>query len=41
VVSYLPEVETWLRIASLSIGCAVGLWTLWNLWHAPKRNRRK
>lgn len=27
-VSFLPEIEQWLRVASLLIGCAVGLVTL-------------
>jgi hypothetical protein len=28
-VSMLPEIEAWLRIASLLIGCAVGLASLY------------
>jgi hypothetical protein len=34
-VSMLPELEAWLRIASLLIGCAVGLASL----YAILRNR--
>ena len=35
-VSMLPEIEAWLRIASLVIGCAVGLASL----YAILRNRK-
>jgi hypothetical protein len=35
-VSMLPELEAWLRIASLLIGCAVGLASL----YAILRNRK-
>jgi hypothetical protein len=35
-VSMLPELEAWLRVASLVIGCAVGLASL----YAILRNRK-
>ena len=35
-LSMLPEIEAWLRIASLVIGCAVGLASL----YAILRNRK-
>ena len=35
-VSMLPELEAWLRVASLLIGCAVGLASL----YAILRNRK-
>ena len=35
-LSMLPEIEAWLRVASLVIGCAVGLASL----YAILRNRK-
>ena len=37
-VSLLPEIEAWLRIASLVIGCAVGVASfivIVRRWHLP------
>jgi hypothetical protein len=35
-VSMLPELEAWLRIASLVIGCAVGLASLYAILRTKK-----
>ena len=41
-VSLLPEIEAWLRLASLLIGCAVGLASIaviirnWSTNHPPR-----
>lgn len=38
IVSAMPEIEAWLRILSLLIGCAVGLVSLWRLIKRRKSN---
>ena len=37
-VSMLPEVEAWLRVTSLVIGCAVGLASLYAILRSRKTN---
>lgn len=37
-VSMLPEVEAWLRVASLVIGCLVGLASLYAILRNRKTN---
>lgn len=35
-ISMLPEIEAWLRVASLVIGCAVGLASLYAILRTRK-----
>lgn len=37
-LSMLPEIEAWLRVASLIIGCAVGLASLYAILRNRKTN---
>lgn len=38
IVSAMPEIEAWLRILSLLVGIAVGLFSLWRLVKARKND---
>jgi uncharacterized membrane protein YfcA len=34
----LQVVEQWMRLASLTVGLVIGLWTIYRLWKGKKNN---